>query len=72
LASLVALIAWGSLWGLMGLILAIPITGMMKLVFDEIPSLKSWGFLLGEDKQWPTEKRLVLRLRRRKSTARTS
>jgi predicted PurR-regulated permease PerM len=72
LASLVALIAWGSLWGLMGLILAIPITGMMKLVFDEIPSLKSWGFLLGEDKHWPTEKRLVLRLRRRKSTARTS
>ncbi|HRQ83771.1 MAG TPA: AI-2E family transporter [Flavobacteriales bacterium] len=50
LASMVALIAWGALWGFMGLILAIPITGMIKLVFDEIPTLKPWGYLLGDDK----------------------
>ncbi len=35
------------------LILAIPITGMIKLVFDEIPSLKPWGFLLGEESSAP-------------------
>jgi predicted PurR-regulated permease PerM len=62
LASILALIAWGSLWGLMGLILAIPITGMLKLVFDEIPSLKPWGFILGEEKTWPKEKRIKLSL----------
>lgn len=66
LASMIALIAWGSLWGFMGLILAIPITGMMKLVFDEIPTLKPWGFILGEEKRWPKEKRIRLALRRRK------
>src|SRR5690606_27964224 len=60
LASIIALMAWGSIWGLMGLILAIPITGMLKLVFDEIPSLKPWGFLLGEEKTWPQEKRFKL------------
>lgn len=60
LASIIALMAWGSIWGLMGLILAIPITGMLKLVFDEIPSLRPWGFLLGEEKTWPQEKRLKL------------
>jgi predicted PurR-regulated permease PerM len=53
LASMLALIAWGMLWGLMGLILAIPITGMIKLVFDEIPTLKPWGFLLGEEPSAP-------------------
>lgn len=57
LASMLALIAWGMLWGLMGLILALPITGMMKLVFDEIPSLKPWGYILGEDKHWPKDAR---------------
>ncbi|MCC6840771.1 MAG: AI-2E family transporter [Flavobacteriales bacterium] len=62
LASMIALLAWGTLWGFMGLLLAIPITGMMKLVFDEITPLKPWGFLLGEEKKWPKEKRFKLSL----------
>ncbi|MGV9013311.1 MAG: AI-2E family transporter [Flavobacteriales bacterium] len=49
LVSILALLAWGMLWGLMGLILAIPITGMIKLVFDEVPALKPWGYLLGDE-----------------------
>ncbi|MGB6046772.1 MAG: hypothetical protein WBG34_04150, partial [Flavobacteriales bacterium] len=53
---------WGSIWGLMGLILAIPITGMMKLVFDEIPTLQPWGFLLGEEEKWPRKDRHKLSL----------
>lgn len=65
MASMIALIAWGALWGFMGLILAIPITGMMKLVFDEIPTLKPWGFLLGEEKTWPQEKRIKVTWRRK-------
>lgn len=60
LASIIALIAWGLLWGLMGLILAIPITGMLKLVFDEIPTLKPWGFLLGEERKWPKRRKRKL------------
>ncbi len=56
LASMFALIAWGMMWGLMGLILAIPITGMIKLVFDEIPSLKPWGFILGDEPRYGKRK----------------
>lgn len=68
LASMVALLAWGSLWGFMGLLLAIPLTGMMKLVFDEIPGLKPWGYLLGEDKaQWSAKRAFPLPSRRKKS-----
>lgn len=66
LASIISLLAWGALWGFMGLLLAIPITGMMKLVFDEIPGLRPWGFLLGEEKKWPREKRFSFSLARSK------
>ncbi|MBK6882321.1 MAG: AI-2E family transporter [Flavobacteriales bacterium] len=60
LASLVALISFGTLWGVAGMLLAIPLTGMLKVVCDSIPSLKPWGYLLGEDIETPKEKRLVL------------
>lgn len=56
LASILALLAWGMLWGLMGLILAIPITGMIKLVFDEVPALKPWGYLLGDEPKFGKRK----------------
>lgn len=55
LASIVALFAGGMLWGVVGLVLAIPITGMLKIVCDEVPSLKPYGFLLGEERRWPEE-----------------
>lgn len=61
LASLVALLGFGSLWGVVGMVLAIPITGMLKVVCDSIPSLHAWGYLLGEDIEVPEEKRLHLR-----------
>jgi predicted PurR-regulated permease PerM len=60
LASIVALLAGGMLWGVVGLILAIPITGMLKIVCDEIPGLKPWGFLLGEEKTYPEEGRIYI------------
>lgn len=60
LASLVALFAGGMLWGVIGLILAIPITGMLKIVCDEIPGLKPWGFLIGEEKVYPEEGRIYI------------
>jgi len=62
LASLGVLIGFGSLWGVAGLVLAIPITGMVKVVCDSIPSLNAWGYLLGEDIETPKEKRLRLAL----------
>ena len=48
LAVTVALLFWGWLWGGMGLVLAIPITAAMKIIFDHIESLKPWGTWLGE------------------------
>jgi predicted PurR-regulated permease PerM len=48
LAVTMALLFWGWLWGGMGLILAIPITAAMKIVFDHVEVVKPWGTWLGE------------------------
>jgi len=44
----IALLVWGWLWGAVGLVLAIPITAAMKIVFDHVQSLKGYGAWLGE------------------------
>jgi predicted PurR-regulated permease PerM len=48
LAVTLALLFWGWLWGAMGLILAVPLTAAMKIIFDHVDSLRSWGNWLGE------------------------
>ena len=58
LASMLALIGFGTLWGISGMLLAIPLTGMLKVVCDSVPSLHPWGYLLGEEIDTPKAKRL--------------
>jgi predicted PurR-regulated permease PerM len=48
LAVTMALLVWGWLWGAMGLLLAIPITAAMKIVFDHVESLRPYGAWMGE------------------------
>jgi predicted PurR-regulated permease PerM len=48
LASITAVFAFGMLWGIPGMFLAIPITGIVKHIFDNVENLKPWGFLLGD------------------------
>ncbi len=44
----IALLVWGWIWGGMGLILAVPITGAMKVIFDHIESMRPYGAWMGE------------------------
>jgi predicted PurR-regulated permease PerM len=48
LAVTIALLLWGGLWGAVGLVLAVPITAAMKIIFDNIDSLRPYGTWLGE------------------------
>lgn len=48
LVSLTAVLAFGMVWGIPGMFIAIPLTGIMKLIFDHVENLKPWGFLLGD------------------------
>ena len=48
LAVTMSLLVWAWLWGAVGLLLAIPITAAMKIIFDHVESLRPWGAWLGE------------------------
>lgn len=48
LISLLIVIMGAALWGIHGMFLSIPLTAIIKLIFDRIESLKPWGFLLGD------------------------
>lgn len=54
LISIVVVFFWGYFWGISGMFLSIPITGVLKIIFDRIPELKPWGNLLGDET--PAEK----------------
>lgn len=47
LVTIFSLIAGGMIWGLPGMFMVIPYLAMLKIVCENIPSLKPIGFLLG-------------------------
>jgi predicted PurR-regulated permease PerM len=51
LFTIVGLIAGEFVWGIPGMILAIPVLGVAKIVCDHIDPLKPYGQLIGEDKK---------------------
>jgi len=48
LVSIIVVLAGGALWGVPGMLLSIPLTALLKVIFDHIEELKAWGFLLGD------------------------
>ena len=48
LFTIIALIVGELVWGIPGIVIAIPITAMLKIIFDHIEPLKPYGFLIGE------------------------
>ncbi len=48
LFTIIVLVLGQLLWGIPGVILAIPLTAMFKIVCDHIEPLKPYGFLIGE------------------------
>ena len=49
LAATLALLLGAKVWGIVGMILSIPVTGMFKVMFDQMETLKPYGFLLGQE-----------------------
>jgi predicted PurR-regulated permease PerM len=48
LFTIFALVIGQLLWGVSGIVLAIPLTAILKIIFDHIEPLKPYGFLVGE------------------------
>ena len=45
--AMLALIVGGEIWGISGMILFVPLVGILRVIFEEIPELKPYGYLLG-------------------------
>lgn len=49
MVSITGIIIGGALGGVAGMFLAIPYIAITKVVFDRIPELTAWGYLMGDD-----------------------
>ena len=49
LVSIIVVLIGGAIWGVPGMFLSIPVTAILKVIFDKIESLKPLGFLLGNE-----------------------
>ncbi|WP_341901322.1 AI-2E family transporter [Fluviicola taffensis] len=63
LASILCVIIGGTLAGVPGMFLAIPITAILKVIFDSVPNLEPYGYLLGDELpkalSWTKKKRVT-------------
>lgn len=50
LVSIVGIVAGGTLAGISGMFLSIPVMAVLKIMFDKSHSLQQWGVLLGDDR----------------------
>lgn len=60
LVSIVVVLIGGAMWGVAGMFLSIPLTAIVKVIFDRITPLKPFGFLLGDNQPEMVKLRLIL------------
>ncbi len=58
LFTIVVLVIGELVWGIAGMVLAIPLLGIVKIVCDHIEPLKPYGFLIGQEKKRRQKKKL--------------
>lgn len=68
LFTIIALVLGELIWGIPGIILAIPLTAILKIICDHIEPLKPYGFLIGEIDYKNKDNTIVKKLRRSFST----
>jgi predicted PurR-regulated permease PerM len=51
LVTIMAIVAGGLLWGIPGMILFIPLLGIVKIICDQIDPLKPMGYMLGDEEE---------------------
>lgn len=49
LISIIVVLIGGALWGIAGMFLALPLTAILKVIFDRVPELKPFGYVIGDD-----------------------
>lgn len=59
-----SLVLFSMLWGITGMILALPITATLKILFDHTPGYEAYGFLMGESLDKYLQGRAMHRLKK--------
>jgi predicted PurR-regulated permease PerM len=70
LVSIIVVLIGNALWGIPGMFLSIPLTAILKVIFDRIEPLEPFGFLLGDNQ--PDIAKQVFVVRRRTRSANTA
>lgn len=65
LIAILSILLGGMLFGLAGLILALPMAAVLKILFDAIPSMRAFGFLIGEPEKYHLKRFSINILRKR-------
>lgn len=55
LGAIMAILIGGMVWGVAGMILFIPLVGILKVIFDNIPKLRPYAELIGENGDNPVK-----------------
>jgi predicted PurR-regulated permease PerM len=63
LVSIIVVLVGNALWGVPGMFLSIPVTAIVKVIFDRVGPLQPFGFLLGDNQPDITREIFVVRHR---------
>lgn len=62
--TILILLIGGILWGVAGMVLFLPMLGVAKIIFDEVPALKPYGFLIGDQQEEKQSTRLMNKIKK--------
>ena len=51
LATIMVILLGNLIWGVPGMILFVPLFAILKVIFDEIPQLHPYGYILGKEEE---------------------
>jgi len=52
LTAFLALVASAMIWGIYGMLLCIPVMGMIKVICDNVEALKPYGYIIGQETEF--------------------
>ncbi len=58
------LLVGGLIWGVAGMILFLPMLGVAKIIFDSVPELSAYGYLIGDQKEGKASNRIFEKIKK--------
>lgn len=61
--TILILLIGGLIWGIAGVVLFLPMLGVAKIIFDAVPELNAYGYLIGDQAQEKQSERLLKKIK---------